>query len=413
MMMNHFFLGIIHILEPAHAWGLLIHIGPWKTGTKTVQAGLASMGSTLSAHKIVGPGSTKRKWAHHAFAHAMIRACTGTGTGELHAACWTTNCLPAEETAIRAALHEPSQNVILSSEQFANVKVCPRFVEAFRAFDFIRVVVLYRNDASWVLSKYGQRLVVGQDLAVQRQPFAFPNQTMQMSVEADCLNPDTSYFERLVGSWSAAFGPSSLRVLDLDGMAAGRENIASAVVRAGFPQASLAQLQPQHNTGAVHNDAFTPLRQLLIEVLQAEPICNFSSRLNLSRDTLHDMSMQHFRSAVPGAFFKNPLPKSIPVNCSHRLSHQCGSAAKKRAHAFYKGLDAMRVQWKFYNASATQSAVDRTALPCELDREALRGEGSAVWRPWMCSELWHMSVRPLKGGRGRHDANHTRPVGAA
>jgi hypothetical protein len=190
--------------EPAHAWGLLIHVGPWKTGTKTVQSGLASMSAMLAAHQIVSPAGGKNPGAQHTFANAMRRICTGSrtssghvynGTDELYASCWTAACLPTEEAAFRAALLEPSQHVILSSEAFANVNpACPRFVEVFRAFDFVRVVLMYRNAASYALSEHGQRIASGSALALRWQPFAFPNQTMQMSVEAAC--PDRlRYFE--------------------------------------------------------------------------------------------------------------------------------------------------------------------------------------------------------------------------
>ena len=160
--------------EPAHAWGLLIHIGPWKTGTKTVQSGLASMSAMLAAHQVVIPAGGKNPGAHHTFAQAMGRVCTGSnGTDELHAACWTAACLPTEEAAFRAALLEPSQHVILSSEDFANVNACPRFVEIFRAFDFVRVVLLYRNAASYTLSEHSQRVASGSALSTAVATFRF------------------------------------------------------------------------------------------------------------------------------------------------------------------------------------------------------------------------------------------------
>ena len=378
--------------EPAHAWGLLIHIGPWKTGTKTVQSGLASMSAMLAAHQMVIPAGGKNPGAHHTFAQAMGRVCTGSnGTDELHAACWTAACLPTEEAAFRAALLEPSQHVILSSEAFANVNpACPRFVEIFRAFDFVRVVLLYRNAASYTLSEHSQRVASGSALALRWQPFAFPNQTVQMSVEAACPFR-LRYFEEVTRSWSDAFGLSSLSVLDLDGLAAGGMDLASAVVRAGFYQLGFPQLRAQerHNSAAAHNGMFLPLRQLLMEVLQADPVCNFSPRLNVSeqKSLLHTVSMRQWNSADPSAYFKKSLPKSLPLDCSHRLSRQCMHAAKEQAQHFYAHLDAMGVQWKFFNASTTLSAAASTNLPCELDREVLRNEESAIWTPWMCSEL--------------------------
>tara|TARA_B100000768_G_scaffold131337_1_gene122025 strand:- start:257 stop:1429 length:1173 start_codon:yes stop_codon:yes gene_type:complete len=387
-----------------HAWGLLIHVGPWKTGTKSVQSGLASMGAMLAAHRIFSPAGDWQPGAHHTFARAMGRVCTGShnvatgpvynGTGELHAACWTSACLPAEEAAFRAALLEPSQHVILSSEAFGNVNpACPRFIETFRAFDFVRVVVVYRNAASYSLSEHAQRIAEGSGRALHWQPFAFPNQTMQMSVEADCLTR-LNYFAKVTRSWSDAFGRSSLSVLDLDGLAAGGMDPASAVVRAGFYQLGFPQLRAQerHNAGAAQHGMFLPLRQLLIEVLQADPVCNFSPRLPVNQRLLHNVSMQHWNSADPSAYFTKSLPKSMPVDCSHRLSQQCRSAATKQAQDFYAQLDVMGVERHFFNASATLSAAASTELPCELDREALRQEEIAIWRPWMCSELLHMSV---------------------
>lgn len=249
--------------EPAHAWGLLIHVGPWKTGTKTVQSGLASMSAMLAAHQIVSPAGGKNLREQHTFANAMGRICTGSrtssgpvynGTDELYASCWTAACLPTEEAAFRAALLEPSQHVILSSEAFSNVNpACPRFVEVFRAFDFVRVVLMYRNAASYTLSEHGQRIASGSALALRWQPFAFPNQTMQMSVEAACPYR-LRYFEDVTRSWSDAFGPSSLSVLDLDGLAAGGMDPASAVVRAGFYQLGFPQLRAEerHNSAELH-----------------------------------------------------------------------------------------------------------------------------------------------------------------
>ena len=70
--------------EPAHAWGLLIHVGPWKTGTKTVQSGLASMSAMLAAHQIVSPAGGKNPGAQHTFANAMRRICTGSRTSSGH-----------------------------------------------------------------------------------------------------------------------------------------------------------------------------------------------------------------------------------------------------------------------------------------------------------------------------------------
>ena len=291
-------------------------------------------------------------------------------------------------------LLEPSQHVILSSEAFGNVNpACPRFIETFRAFDFVRVVVVYRNAASYSLSEHAQRIAEGSGRALHWQPFAFPNQTMQMSVEADCLTR-LNYFAKVTRSWSDAFGRSSLSVLDLDGLAAGGMDPASAVVRAGFYQLGFPQLRAQerHNAGAAQHGMFLPLRQLLIEVLQADPVCNFSPRLPVNQRLLHNVSMQHWNSADPSAYFTKSLPKSMPVDCSHRLSQQCRSAATKQAQDFYAQLDVMGVERHFFNASATLSAAASTELPCELDREALRQEEIAIWRPWMCSELLHMSV---------------------
>lgn len=392
--------------EPAHAWGLLIHVGPWKTGTKTVQSGLASMSAMLAAHQIVSPAGGKNPGAQHTFANAMRRICTGSrtssgpvynGTDELYASCWTAACLPTEEAAFRAALLEPSQHVILSSEAFANVNpACPRFVEVFRAFDFVRVVLMYRNAASYALSEHGQRIASGSALALRWQPFAFPNQTMQMSVEAACPYR-LRYFEDVTRSWSDAFGPSSLSVLDLDGLAAGGMDPAAAVVRAGFYQLGFPQLRAEerHNSAAAHHGMFLPLRQLLLEVLQADPVCNFSPRLlNVSKQEslLHSVSMRQWNSADPSAYFKKSLPKSVPVDCNHRLSTQCMHAAKEQATHFYAHLDAMGVKWNFFYASTTLSAAASIDLPCELDRKALRNGESAIWTPWMCSELLEMSV---------------------
>ena len=392
--------------EPAHAWGLLIHVGPWKTGTKTVQSGLASMSAMLAAHQTVSPAGGKNLREQHTFANAMGRICTGSrtssgpvynGTDELYASCWTAACLPTEEAAFRAALLEPSQHVILSSEAFANVNpACPRFVEVFRAFDFVRVVLMYRNAASYALSEHGQRIASGSALALRWQPFAFPNQTMQMSVEAACPYR-LRYFEDVTRSWSDAFGPSSLSVLDLDGLAAGGMDPASAVVRAGFYQLGFPQLRAEerHNSAAAHHGMFLPLRQLLLEVLQADPVCNFSPRLlNVSKQEslLHSVSMRQWNSADPSAYFKKSLPKSVPVDCNHRLSTQCMHAAKEQATHFYAHLDAMGVKWNFFYASTTLSAAASIDLPCELDRKALRNGESAIWTPWMCSELLEMSV---------------------
>jgi len=392
--------------EPAHAWGLLIHVGPWKTGTKTVQSGLASMSAMLAAHQIVSPAGGKNLREQHTFANAMGRVCTGSrtssgpvynGTDELYASCWTAACLPTEEAAFRAALLEPSQHVILSSEAFSNVNpACPRFVEVFRAFDFVRVVLMYRNAASYTLSEHGQRIASGSALALRWQPFAFPNQTMQMSVEAACPYR-LRYFEDVTRSWSDAFGPSSLSVLDLDGLAAGGMDPASAVVRAGFYQLGFPQLRAEerHNSAAAHHGMFLPLRQLLLEVLQADPVCNFSPRLlNVSKQEslLHSVSMRQWNSADPSAYFKKSLPKSVPVDCNHRLSTQCMHAAKEQATHFYAHLDAMGVKWNFFYASTTLSAAASIDLPCELDRKALRNGESAIWTPWMCSELLEMSV---------------------
>lgn len=392
--------------EPAHAWGLLIHVGPWKTGTKTVQSGLASMSAMLAAHQIVSPAGGKNLREQHTFANAMGRICTGSrtssgpvynGTDELYASCWTAACLPTEEAAFRAALLEPSQHVILSSEAFSNVNpACPRFVEVFRAFDFVRVVLMYRNAASYTLSEHGQRIASGSALALRWQPFAFPNQTMQMSVEAACPYR-LRYFEDVTRSWSDAFGPSSLSVLDLDGLAAGGMDPASAVVRAGFYQLGFPQLRAEerHNSAAAHHGMFLPLRQLLLEVLQADPVCNFSPRLlNVSKQEslLHSVSMRQWNSADPSAYFKKSLPKSVPVDCNHRLSTQCMHAAKEQATHFYAHLDAMGVKWNFFYASTTLSAAASIDLPCELDRKALRNGESAIWTPWMCSELLEMSV---------------------
>ena len=392
--------------EPAHAWGLLIHVGPWKTGTKTVQSGLASMSAMLAAHQIVSPAGGKNLREQHTFANAMGRICTGSrtssgpvynGTDELYAFCWTAACLPTEEAAFRAALLEPSQHVILSSEAFSNVNpACPRFVEVFRAFDFVRVVLMYRNAASYTLSEHGQRIASGSALALRWQPFAFPNQTMQMSVEAACPYR-LRYFEDVTRSWSDAFGPSSLSVLDLDGLAAGGMDPASAVVRAGFYQLGFPQLRAEerHNSAAAHHGMFLPLRQLLLEVLQADPVCNFSPRLlNVSKQEslLHSVSMRQWNSADPSADFKKSLPKSVPVDCNHRLSTQCMHAAKEQATHFYAHLDAMGVKWNFFYASTTLSAAASIDLPCELDRKALRNGESAIWTPWMCSELLEMSV---------------------
>lgn len=205
------------------------------------------------------------------------------------------------------------------------------------------------------------------------------------------------YFEDVTRSWSDAFGPSSLSVLDLDGLAAGGMDPASAVVRAGFYQLGFPQLRAEerHNSAAAHHGMFLPLRQLLLEVLQADPVCNFSPRLlNVSKQEslLHSVSMRQWNSADPSAYFKKSLPKSVPVDCNHRLSTQCMHAAKEQATHFYAHLDAMGVKWNFFYASTTLSAAASIDLPCELDRKALRNGESAIWTPWMCSELLEMSV---------------------
>ena len=154
-------------------------------------------------------------------------------------------------------------------------------------------------------------------------------------------------------SWSDAFGPSSLSVLDLDGLAAGGMDPAAAVVRAGFYQLGFPQLRAEerHNSAAAHHGMFLPLRQLLLEVLQADPVCNFSPRLlNVSKQEslLHSVSMRQWNSADPSAYFKKSLPKSVPVDCNHRLSTQCMHAAKEQATHFYAHLDAMGVKWNLF-----------------------------------------------------------------
>jgi len=97
---------------------------------------------------------------------------------------------------------------------------------------------------------------------------------------------------------------------------------------------------------------FLPLRQLLLEVLQADPVCNFSPRLlNVSKQEslLHSVSMRQWNSADPSAYFKKSLPKSVPVDCNHRLSTQCMHAAKEQATHFYAHLDAMGVKMELFH----------------------------------------------------------------
>ena len=388
------------------AWKLLLHIGPWKTGTKTVQGGLSRMSDLLSDHQIWYPRYgfiTDRRnwtahkdvvmWGHHSFANSQLALCHNA-TAQLQrdnamAACWTESCAPDAEAAIRADLHTPTRHVILSSEVFGNFVQCQqrflsRLRDDFRAFESVHVVFTYRNAAAWALSEYGQRLAAG-NLEIS-EASGIGRAHMKDTVEKRCLTATTTSYHALVNSWSSAFG-ANLTVLDFDGMVANDIDMAAAVVHVGFPEVGPSlkaagfpwqrtDAQEPSNKGAVHTEDFAPSRVLQLLALKMPP-----SECNLTR--CHRPHVPFSRGRV--SLF-TALPMRVPTICN-RLSSECKSSAKEQARNFHELLTREAgSRWLYYSKNVTSSAVELVSLPCELDMAALAADHS-VWGPWMCGEL--------------------------
>jgi hypothetical protein len=129
---------------------VLLHVGPFKTGTTAIQTLLARARGDLAAHNVTYPGS---RHTHHAEARALLHRPPG----------WKHDAGPAFpiegwRSLVQTVRGLPGR-VVLSSEYFSfyDEKACGCVVEALGA-DRLHVLIAARNPGSMALSNWQQVL---------------------------------------------------------------------------------------------------------------------------------------------------------------------------------------------------------------------------------------------------------------
>lgn len=128
--------------------GILVHLGPHKTGTTAIQSTLADLREELAGHGVLYPG---RKIAHHAEAKSLLQYQQG----------WTRDAEPPPPlkvwTRFAARAAEAEQRVVISSEFFAEANSeTRRDLVRDLGDERVHLIIAARNPAGIALSSWQQ-----------------------------------------------------------------------------------------------------------------------------------------------------------------------------------------------------------------------------------------------------------------
>jgi hypothetical protein len=145
-----------------------IHIGMPKTGTTFLQKALFQKSKDLARKGVVYPnplaglGRGGRATAHHFLAHAL------SGRRRRYTPLAEFSTLPDHVEALKAEIAQGGGTGLLSSEDFASLKL-EGIAELRRHFPTdTRILVYLRRQDAWIDSLFGQFLKVGRDTTIDR-----------------------------------------------------------------------------------------------------------------------------------------------------------------------------------------------------------------------------------------------------
>jgi len=191
--------------EPLPPDAVLLHIGPPKTGTTSIQATLAACRDVLGEHGVDYPGS---RMAHHAEAKALRRLSVG----------WKDDSTqpPDPEVWARLVRHVRSRpgRVVVSSEFFcdADVDQRARLVDELGR-DRVHVVAAVRNVGALAVSMWQQVLKEGYTISIE--------EWLERNFRRDGSTAPNGFWERadpglLTGRWAATVGVDRVTAIALD-----------------------------------------------------------------------------------------------------------------------------------------------------------------------------------------------------
>jgi len=410
------------------AWTAAVHVGPWKTGTKTVQSGLYAWREALRAENITpgvdldgrySHGRLVDYWAHHDLAGSLGPLCSQPAPSD--------DDLTQQLESNWPGLQPPTGNVLLSSEAMEGLctGAIQRLRYLLRAYAHVVIIFVYRNVARRSLSTCGHKLAVGRYPGIAKVGEASVYAGLASSSNKSCLAAGSGGFRDRVLAWASVFGRSSMRVIDFDGVlhAKSREEggraLVAAVVRAGFPRARLPPSRrllaagrlpspppPPPPGGAVQSDAFVVLRQLwgpLICSLDSgsPPGAGCTMSAEAVMVALKLGSPQFAQWWGPGVnparwgvanLFSTPLPAGPPSMC-HELA-ACKRFAPTAAAQFFGDMARLGIRSTDYGPNATRAVAAALPSVCELDVDAVREDG-ATWSPFFRQELLALAARGI------------------
>jgi hypothetical protein len=185
---------------------ILLHIGPHKTGTTSIQAQLAASRDDMLAHGVTYPG---RSGAHHAAARAVLGRASGWGQEE------APRASQQPWRRLVRAVEGARGRVVVSSEFFSmcDAEQRVRVVEALGR-DRLHLLLAARNPGALALSNWQQ--VVRSGSTADLEPWLRTHFSREQPGPADEGFCSTAEPATLVEQWAQVVDVDRIRVVVID-----------------------------------------------------------------------------------------------------------------------------------------------------------------------------------------------------
>lgn len=202
---------------------VILHIGPYKTGTTAIQHALWRNRARLAAEGWLYPAAPEVHFAHHRLRYALV--------GMVDPLIGDVPDLDVEMGAIGAevAARAP-RGLVVSSETFfglrrAHIRVLvERLVEQLGG-DRITVVAALRHPLERVFSLYNQQV---------KNPANAYKRSLDSVLRAPCRHYDSLDMRRSLGLWAGVVGPANLRLVEYRGRSAVPDFLAASGLPGGL-----------------------------------------------------------------------------------------------------------------------------------------------------------------------------------
>eukprot|EP00315_Gephyrocapsa_oceanica_P005239 CAMPEP_0185340018 /NCGR_PEP_ID=MMETSP1363-20130426/97915_1 /TAXON_ID=38817 /ORGANISM="Gephyrocapsa oceanica, Strain RCC1303" /LENGTH=379 /DNA_ID=CAMNT_0027939245 /DNA_START=74 /DNA_END=1213 /DNA_ORIENTATION=+ len=362
-------------LLAVHGFTVLVHVGPTKTGTKTVQNRLAELRPELSAHNIwdgtrYRDNSTQRIWAAFDLGGYLKRCPTLSATvASSHFHGYAASLLPPA-----------SSHVVLSSEGLSDMGSCSVLLRDLLrpSFDRVHIVTVYRNARARAESRimmnvrYGKESPLGVIEAVKHGCHSFANHP------ADKIE-----------GWFRIFGREHVSVVDFDGVTSSGGDLGRAVLETAFPNLTLSR---QRKTKSAEN--VTPERAAVLRGLWYYLEDHARTLGTACRDAVSKAKNGVFRAHEKSeSIFDEPTPvpsSQLPQicdpleNCSRLALERHTRDVERFGDVFTHAISKERLAYQLARATRPLCTLDIHAFKRAVDDH---GGNASEWRAWANRQL--------------------------